>query len=570
MNLGYRQKYTLVYDLGTVRILDISVVRALESECLEHWCTRSKDAGSIPVSRYRCPLHFTMGDMEKLSKEEEGSLVNGRVEEERVEESVEERGVRGSKLPQYVAAIIVNLAAFTQGTIVGWPSPVMPALQSEEGPVFDQPMTDDEVSLMGALLCAGATIMTPVYSYLANNKSRKLTGYLIGIPPVICWLMTIYAKTKVVLYVARFFIGCVGAGNTVLCPIYVTEIAEDSVRGSLGTYVMLFFYVGVLFSYSIGGYTSYTTFSWICLFVPLLFMFAFFWLPESPFYLMVKNKPDQARKDLTWLRSGDSRLVEEEMSKITEAIQRSKHDRNKKPSIKDLFLDRGTRRAMVVSLGLVANNQLCGMFAVLTFTVTIFKDSGSDLSPNLASILVGVLQCLGIFVTAALIDRAGRRILQIISNIALAVCLGVLGLYSYYKIGGADVSSYGWVPVVCLCSYVVFIGLGVTIIPYIVMNEIFPPEMRGMALTINYVIMWVLAFVVTRYFIPVADVFGLDLCYGFFAFCCVLGALFAYYMLPETKNKSLETILREFRGDVETDIPLQEVVREKKGFSDVE
>ncbi|XP_063241813.1 facilitated trehalose transporter Tret1-like [Bacillus rossius redtenbacheri] len=474
-----------------------------------------------------------------------------------------------SKLPQYVAAVVANLAAFTQGTIVGWMSPVVDSLKSDNSPIGDSPMTDDQVSLLGAMLCAGATVMTPVYSYLANNYSRKLTGYLVGIPPVVCWIMKIFATSNVTLYVARFFIGCVGAGNTILCPLYVTETADDTVRGSLGTYVMLFFYVGVLFSSIVGGFTDYKTFSTICLTIPLVFMFCFFWIPESPFYLIMKNKQEEARKALMWLRSGDKNAVEETMSTMMETIRRSKHDRAKKATMKDLFSDIGARKAMIISLGMVANNQLCGFFAVLTFTVTIFQESGSGLSPVVSSIIVGCLQCLGTFLTAALVDRAGRKILLVISNVGLSACLIVLSFHSYFKFRGYDVSSYGWVPIVCLCCYVVFIGLGIGTIPYIIMNEIFSPELRGKALTICLMVLWVLAFLVARYFIPVSDVFGLDVCYGFFALCCVAGAFFSHFVVPETKNRSLDSILKELSGNAELGIPLQAIISEKESANNL-
>nr|CAD7453120.1 unnamed protein product [Timema tahoe] len=365
----------------------------------------------------------------------------------------------------------MNLAAYTQGTIVGWPSPVLLSLQSENSPIGGEPMTDEEASWMGSVLCLGALLMTPIYGYLSNNHSRKLTGYLVGIPPIICWLMIIFARSKTTLFVARFMIGNVGAGNTVLCPLYVTEIAEDDVRGSLVTCVMLFFSIGVLQSYIVGSYASYQVLGFACISLPILFVFLFYWMTESPVYLMSINRHTESRKALSWLRGNDKQTVDREMEKLTKVLNRSKEDSSSAFSILELFTKRGSRKTMLICMGFAINMGLSGAFALMTFTVRIFQEFGSELFPDLSAIFVAILQC------------------------------------------------------------------------------VFEPRVKPTAVTLCCSFVWAINFLMSKFFLPVASHVGLAGCYWFFGGVCLLGAVFCHLVMPETKNRSLEDILKELAGE---------------------
>lgn len=124
----------------------------------------------------------------------------------------------------------------------------------------------------------------------------------------------------------------------------------------------------------------------------------------------------------------------------------------------------------------MALNQFCGCFAMLNFTVSIFKESGSNLSPNLSSILVGLIQIFGSFVPTLLVDKLGRKFLLAFSAFGTSFGLGILGLYSYMKTLGYDLHEYSWIPLVSF-SFVIFIAnFGVLTLPFLVLSEISPPK----------------------------------------------------------------------------------------------
>nr|CAD7194341.1 unnamed protein product [Timema douglasi] len=356
----------------------------------------------------------------------------------------------------------------------------------------------------------------------------------------------------------QFILGLGAAGSSIMGPLYVTEIVDDDIRGSLVSYTSLFASSGILFAYVVGYYASYTTFTAICLAMPVIFMASFFWMPETPVYLISQNNPDGARKVLMWLREDDVITVDQEMMKLEEDNKKGKENSLTMSSFIKNLKSRGTLKALLISVGLVVNNQLSGITAVLSYTVNIFEmyyglvwfqDASSEISANVSTIIIGALQMFGIYLMIILIDRAGRKILLIVSNIVSSACLAALGGFFYLKANGHDVTHLGWLPVTSLGMYVVTIALGVNSIPFVVINEIFNPQMRGFGVALFMCLLNVMAFFVTRFFTDLNNLLGLDGCYWFFAVCLVTMALFCYFIVPETKNKSLDLILKELAGE---------------------
>nr|CAD7453118.1 unnamed protein product [Timema tahoe] len=271
-------------------------------------------------------------------------------------------------------------------------------------------------------------------------------------------------------------------------------------------------------------------------------------MPESPVYLMSRGRIEDARKSLRWLRGGQVSEIEREISRITESIKNNDKDKNK-ISIMDLFSSRGTIKAMVIGILLMANVQLCGIFAVFSYTVNIFQLSGSNLSPNLSTILTGSFLFIGVLLATFLIDRAGRKVLMIISDLVMFLCMGVLGGYFYLKNMGADVENYGWVPVASLSLHVFSLSLGVGTVPYVVIAEIFQPQYRGLGMTLSICTLWLWAFLVSKFFTALCYTLGDHGCFWLFAVICLMGAVFIHLFVPETKNRSLQSILRELNGE---------------------
>lgn len=190
----------------------------------------------------------------------------------------------------------MSLAALAYGTSLGWVAPVLPHLLSEDTPVGTEPMTDETASWLISALCLGGLITTPILGPLAEKFGRKFVGCLIALPLVLSWLLKIFAQDSYYLIAARFFAGSGGAGCLFLISLYISETTCDAIRGTAGSFLVLFLNIGILVSYIIGPILSFTFFGIVCLCLPVFYLGCFVFLPETPVYLIRNNKINDAVK----------------------------------------------------------------------------------------------------------------------------------------------------------------------------------------------------------------------------------------------------------------------------------
>lgn len=134
----------------------------------------------------------------------------------------------------------------------------------------------------------------------------------------------------------------------------------------------------------------------------------------------------------------------------------------------------------------MAVNQLSGCFALLNYSATIFRDSGTTISPNTSSIIIASIQCIGTYVSTILVDKVGRKLLLTISSSFTSLGLAVMGTYSFLDSRDFDLHNFYWVPVVSL-SFVIFIAsIGILPLPFIVLAEVLPSNVRNKSYTHNF------------------------------------------------------------------------------------
>ncbi|KAJ8875058.1 hypothetical protein PR048_022948 [Dryococelus australis] len=448
----------------------------------------------------------------------------------------------------------VNITSILTGVGIGWSSPVLPLLQSDGNPVGDSPMSDEVASWLGSVVALGALLSTPVYGPLSKHCSRKIVGYVVAAFGLLGWSLIVAAPSEVVLLAGRFLIGVrgreskvkvqlimgtgfqdqgqvmstkmvvayqdgdrlpiwktgygrgfVASGNNILCSIYVAETVDDDIRGSLGALISMFISGGIVFCYVLGSYLPYTTFNIICLTIPGVFLVAYWWMPESPVYLESKGQYIEAQKVRELL---NMKYINTNTADVTLEDKNKKHEEDS--FFSEVMHNRGTRIGLIIGIGAMVCNQFSGVMAVVSYTVSIFQESGSDLSPNVATILVGTLQVVGVYVASLLVDRLGRKVLFIISSFIAATCLGSLSLYFYLRNREFDVSYFGWVPVTSLCAYMVGFAIGVGSIPFIVIGEIFAPHVKSIAIALCVCTNNLSSFLVSRFFMSLCKALGLS------------------------------------------------------------
>lgn len=213
-----------------------------------------------------------------------------------------------------------------------------------------------------------------------------------------------------------------------------------------------------------------------------------------------------------------------------------------KAGVLSMVTNRAPLMALICSLGLMLFQQFSGINAVIFYTNNIFQSAGSDIDPALATIIVGIVQTIFTVISSLLIEKAGRKILLLQSCIIMGLCLIVLGIYFKLQADGVDVSSAGWLPLLCLVLFIISFSLGFGPIPWMMMAELFPVEFRGAASGIAVIFNWMLVFIVTLCFPIMKDAIGIYSCFWFFSAFMVVCILFVTVLIPETKGKTISQI----------------------------
>lgn len=481
----------------------------------------------------------------------------------------------GRKFRQYVAALSATIGSFAVGTILAWTSPVLPLLEEIDTPinaalslplngtndssVFFAPenltvnhhwltITKEEGSWVGSLIAIGACFGSVPGGKAADIFGRKPTVAFLAVPTILSWLMILWANHVYWLYAARLLAGAVIGAVTATVPMYIGETAEVSIRGALGSYIQLMVVSGILYTYVIGSqYEDYTFICLACLIIPVLNLIIFLIVaPETPVYLLSKKRRKDAEKSLRILR-GPNYDIHGELDELQKDLD---IQAQKKTSLAELYSNKATVKATIVIVGLLCFLSFSGINVVIFYLKRILIASGSKtITPNNGQNIVGLIQVIMTFFSSLLVDRAGRRPLLLISDVCMAVCIGALGYYFYLKeLGDEFVDGLGLLPVLSLAIYIIVFSVGFGPIPGVMMGELFTPDVKGLALGIICILGSLIEFVVVKTFDDVERAFGTGVAFGCFAVYCIFGTVFVYFVVPETKNKSLQQIQDELSG----------------------
>lgn len=428
--------------------------------------------------------------------------------------------------------------ALSAGAVFGWSSPAeLPLRKHEE---FGFPISEEQWSWVGSNVTLGAAAVCAIIGTVINYFGRKRTMLAMVVPFLCGWALVIWAQNVAMLLVGRVLLGISGGAFFVMAPMYIGEIAEKEVRGALGSFFQLMVTCGILLVYAVGAGLSVFVFSLVCAALPVLFACVFVFMPESPLYLVAQGRADEAVRSLRWLR-GSQYDYSDELSELQAEQDRQRYSN---VSLWQALNRRATRRALFISMGLMVFLQLSGINIVMFYTVSIFDAAQTGIDPELATILVGVMQVLATFVASMIVDRVGRRVLLLVSIVVMAACLLALGVYFHLQTlnGEASVVAIGWLPVVALCLYIVAFSLGFGPIPWLMVGELFAADVKGVAGSAAGSFSWVFAFAVTKSYVNVQAAMGTGPTFYLLAGFCVVGTVFVWFVVPETKGRSLAEI----------------------------
>ncbi|MBS1805182.1 MAG: sugar porter family MFS transporter [Acidobacteria bacterium] len=381
-------------------------------------------------------------------------------------------------------------------------------------------------------LLFGCALGCVIAGRLTDRWGRKNMLLLIALLFACTSIETALAPGFTAFVTARFLAGLAVGGVSLLSPMYVAEVSPAGMRGRLGTTYQMSIIVGILISYALNYLlrnTGGNNWRWMFLtgVVPSAVFFLFVYIaPETPRFLVMRGRERDALAVLQRI-SGDVNADAQ-----VEAIRSSLKVETR--SWRGL-LRPGVNRALIISVILAILVHFSGINTVIDYAPAIFQSAGWKIDSALAStFIVGLTEFLFTLVSFWVIDRYGRKPLYIVGSFGMALAL--IGLIAAVFAN----SFHGPVVLALILTYIAFFASCIGPVFWTLVPEIFPNDMRGLAMTFPVLTQWIANALVVLLFPYAFHVMGKTATFGFLAAMALAQGLFTWLCVPETGNKSLE------------------------------
>jgi len=410
------------------------------------------------------------------------------------------------------------------------------AIITGAGPFIAREFSLSDIGLGWAFssLLFGCVLGASISGRLADRFGRKRLLIFVAILFAATSTGTALAPSFTAFITVRFLGGFAVGGVSLLSPMYVAEVAPASIRGRLGTLYQMSITVGVMVSYGINfllrntGPNNWRWMFFTGVLPSVVFLLLVMIAPESPRFLAITGRKDAAFAVLARISGEEAAQMQisEILSTTHKGIQAWRG-----------LLRPGVRRALVVSAGLAILVQISGVNTIVDYAPTIFQSAGWKVDSALASTaIMGVTNFLFSLFALWAIDRSGRKPLYIVGSLGMAATL--LALVVAVVTG----HFHGGFVVIIVLAYLGIFNACIGPVFWTLVPEIFPNDVRGMAMTAPVLIQWVANAVVVLLFPYAFHVIGKALTLGFLALMCITQAVFTWLYVPETRKKRLEEI----------------------------
>lgn len=440
----------------------------------------------------------------------------------------------------YVVAIVASLG----GLLSGYDTGVISGALLFINETWILPDTLQGFLVSSVLI--GAVIGAATNGVLADMFGRKKIILATALIFILGSIMCAFAPNVYVLIASRIFVGfAVGIVNFVV-PLYLSEISPKNLRGTLVSLYQWAITSGILFSYFINAAFAQHVYNWrLMLFagvLPGLVLFVGMCLmSDTPRWLVSKNREDEAK---TVFKKIEPDLdTEKEIQEIKMTLK--SEGQEKKFRFKRFMI-----MPFVVGVGIMFAQICTGINTIIYYAPTIFKTAGfdSNLTAIYATTGIGVVNFVMTIVAVFFTDRLGRKPLLYFGLTGVMLSLFALGTsFAFADVLG---TSLKWVAVGSLVTYIICFAMSLGPIGWILVSEVFPLKIRGVAMSICTVSNFAFNFFVVGSFPVLLHRIGGAWTFWIFGIVSLLCIIFVYFFVPETKGISLEEIESNWRRGV--------------------
>jgi MFS transporter, sugar porter (SP) family len=429
--------------------------------------------------------------------------------------------------------VVAGLAGLMFGLDIGVISGAQHFIQ-EDFRITDT-VLEHVVSWMMLGAAVGAVGAGWMSSALGRKRSLLLGSLVFVVASVICGI----AWSVETLLIGRLILGVAIGILSFTAPLYLAEIAPENIRGAMVSIYQLMITIGIFLAFLSDTAFSYSgNWHWMLGIIAIpgaLFFLGVFALPESPRWLMMRGRNEQATRVLTKLR-GNPEQVKQEEEEIAEQLrvpQRGWH----------MFLqNKNFRRSVGLGVLLQIVQQFTGMNVVMYYAPRIFQEMGYHTEAQLwFTAAVGLTNVLATLIAIAFVDKLGRKPILYIGFTVMAIGMGVVGTMMHLGIHTPVEQIF---TVAMLLLFIVGFAMSAGPLIWILCSEVQPIKGRDFGIALSTLTNWIANFVVGFTFLSLLNHFGHAQTFWLYGSFNVLFLLITFYLVPETKNITLEHIER--------------------------
>lgn len=394
-----------------------------------------------------------------------------------------------------------------------------------------------------SIALAGCLIGALTSGMLADKLGRKPLLLLSALIFVLTAYGTGAFSNFQYFLLARFGGGIAIGIASGLSPMYIAEVAPASIRGKLVSLNQLTIVIGILAAQIVNWLLvsddtawnvamSWRWMFWSAAFPALAFLVLAAFIPESPRWLAMKGRRERATQILT--RIGGNAYAQSELS----SLQNDMENKQKQGGLSLLF-SKPYRRVLTLGIIVAMFQQWCGTNVIFNYAQEVFQSAGYDVDNTFINIVVtGIANLVFTFVAIYTVDRLGRRALMLLGAGGLAGIYLILGTCYYFEVSGIFMVV---LVVTAIACYAMTLGP----VTWVLLSEIFPNKVRGVAVATGTFALWVASFILTYTFPFLNKALGTAGTFWIYTAICAAGLVFFLFRMPETKGKSLEQLEKE-------------------------
>lgn len=405
---------------------------------------------------------------------------------------------------------------------------------------FSLSSTSQEIVVSAVLI--GAVIGASTSGILADKYGRRMMVIVAATVFGIGTIFTALTPNVYALIAGRVVVGIAIGMASFIAPLYIAEVAPVNIRGALVSLNQLAITVGIVISYFV-DFIFAPTGGWRWMFglavIPSAVLgIGMVLMPQSPRWLVSKGKDEKAKSVLERIRM--TRNVNSELDEINKNLEKQKQA-NLKDILNPLF-----KHLLMIGVGLAVFQQLTGINTVIYYAPTILQFAGlkSATVSILATMGVGIVNMVMTIVAISLVDKIGRRPLLLIGLSGMIISLGLLGIA--FALPGLS-TSLGWLAIIGLMLYVGSFAIGLGPVFWLIISEIYPLKIRGLAMSMATVVNWGTNLMVAITFLSLVQIIGKSGTFWFYSIIGICALIFVYLIVPETKGKTLEEIESQWK-----------------------